>query len=696
MRSPKRVGRYLLAAAFGVSSFLILCTTVQGADVTLTVVDQYGVPISGSSVYVNGSTYPTGSTAALSTGSHTFYVYPLGSSTSDLTRMETRYVDEFTNSLVFEWIMQEVTLRIVDQHGVDHPKSYIRFFSHNIVASGETWPFPINDANVYPNLIGTTVNNYGMTLQISYGGLYRIEENITVNQTVDHIDFEWITQNVTLRIIDQHGVDLPDTYIRFYNHGMVASGETWPFPINDANVYPNLTGGIVNNYGMTLQIFYGALYRKEQNITINPSVDHIDFEWITVSGPLHVVDEFNVPLFGSSYKLLKKYHASGDYVTLPITDNDVYPTITGGTADGYYILVEPITVAGSDTFQFEVHPDAMLTPAWVEIDSESFGLRFILNIAPTVDAGGNLSILSSQQWITTILGIANDPDVGATLTYRWLEDGYEVLSPRPVLSDETAPLELGSLPLLPIGNHAFTIEVTDGLATVSDSMVLTVDNSPPEANTAGDITVALGADVTLNGCVADYDGDLLHYIWSEGETTYVDDYVNAMQGGDPVTLTPFTIVGGLPLGFHGLTLTVEDGINPAVTAILNVEVVDTEAPTLAPVATPSILWPPNHKMVTVVVQLNASDNSGETLDFTAEVTSSENADKDGDGHTIPDFTEPVIDAENGTVTVDLRSERAGGATGRVYTILISAKDSSDNVTTATLYVICPHDKGGGQ
>jgi hypothetical protein len=50
----------------------------------------------------------------------------------------------------------------------------------------------------------------------------------------------------------------------------------------------------------------------------------------------------------------------------------------------------------------------------------------------------------------------------------------------------------------------------------------------------------------------------------------------------------------------------------------------------------------------------------------------------------------VID---GPSAVRLRAERAGAATGRVYTITVECVDVAGNVGTATTGVTVPHDRG---
>ena len=63
-----------------------------------------------------------------------------------------------------------------------------------------------------------------------------------------------------------------------------------------------------------------------------------------------------------------------------------------------------------------------------------------------------------------------------------------------------------------------------------------------------------------------------------------------------------------------------DGINDSVTSDIEVNVVDTTVPTLAPVSNKYILWPPNHKMVDIIIESNANDNSG-VFTLSASITS---------------------------------------------------------------------------
>ncbi len=119
--------------------------------------------------------------------------------------------------------------------------------------------------------------------------------------------------------------------------------------------------------------------------------------------------------------------------------------------------------------------------------------------------------------------------------------------------------------------------------------------------------------------------------------------------------------------------------------------------TLAAVANPNILWPPNHEMVDIVIDVNVSDYAV----LRAEVTSNEPIDGSGDGDLAADWTEPVIheDEEAGTITItlQLRAERSGSGDGREYTVAITAfyGTSWDGTSCRRVYakIVVPPKKG---
>jgi hypothetical protein len=217
-------------------------------------------------------------------------------------------------------------------------------------------------------------------------------------------------------------------------------------------------------------------------------------------------------------------------------------------------------------------------------------------------------------------------------------------------------------------------------------------NQPPTAAPSGGGTYEINSPVALGGTVSDVDGDLLSYKWMEGTATLSgsEGSIVAPPGGAPAGLVPY-MISTLPLGEHTITLQVSDAINPAISQDIIVKIIDDIAPTLSPAPDKTILWPANHKMIPVTIFANASDNSGGAVNLSASVASNEPQEGLGDGDTPQDWTTPVINS--GIITLQLRAERSGKGSGRIYTITIVATDETGNASTATLNILVPHDKG---
>lgn len=246
------------------------------------------------------------------------------------------------------------------------------------------------------------------------------------------------------------------------------------------------------------------------------------------------------------------------------------------------------------------------------------------------------------------------------------------------------------------GSYKVTVTTSDSLGgSDSESITITVNavNAPPAAAPSGGGTYRVLTDITLGGQLSDYDGETLNYRWFEGGSQYCSGQVGSIAGGEAVELPPCAISGGLRVGSHAVTLEVSDSFNIPITASVTIEVVDTNAPTLAPQANRNILWPPNHNMEEISFVTNVWDESG-CYSLDARVSSNEPEDGLGDGDIGPDITTPVIDVESDAITIFLRAERDGRNDGRVYSIEIIATDCSGNVSNAIVEVSCPHDKKG--
>jgi hypothetical protein len=124
---------------------------------------------------------------------------------------------------------------------------------------------------------------------------------------------------------------------------------------------------------------------------------------------------------------------------------------------------------------------------------------------------------------------------------------------------------------------------------------------------------------------------------------------------------------------------------------------------------PHELWPPNHKYVTVAVDLDLGSMSLADSDVYAFASSDEPDNDKGDGNTTGDvngydgYSSPVDvsdtcgDVDNGhsACNVDLRSERSGTGDGRVYTIGLRVT-SEDGSRETECEVTVPHDQGNDE
>src|SRR6266446_6647949 len=132
-------------------------------------------------------------------------------------------------------------------------------------------------------------------------------------------------------------------------------------------------------------------------------------------------------------------------------------------------------------------------------------------------------------------------------------------------------------------------------------------------------------------------------------------------------------------------------VNPPIQTDIWSNVIQTSStpPGVSVSAKPSMLWPPNGKMVSVTVSGTIKDN-GSGIDPIGAMFSV----VDEYGIVQPSGRVTLGSGGNYSLNVLLQASRRGDdSDGRQYTITVTAKDSAGNKGSASTFVIVPHDQG---
>ena len=188
-----------------------------------------------------------------------------------------------------------------------------------------------------------------------------------------------------------------------------------------------------------------------------------------------------------------------------------------------------------------------------------------------------------------------------------------------------------------------------------------------------------GASGVVSVMVQDIDGDGLMVVWAiNGEPAAT----NVLAAGQTTNVITLSLTNMFAPGTNDVSVGVTDDGTNVVMCSSTIVAQDTTPPQIhSIVATPNILWPPNHKMRRVMVLVRADDACGPVLWRITDVTSNEEIDGDW------------IARPRGTL---LRAERDGNGAGRIYTLHIELSDAAQNTTNGTVTVTVPHDRGRGR
>lgn len=261
-----------------------------------------------------------------------------------------------------------INVKIIDQFGVNLPNAAVNIADIGIFDAPATVDIPVGsrDFTIYP-------------IKTLPGQLSRLEIREVTSATTE-IVFEWQTATFPVRVVDQNGVEIPGSGYRIIAlTGSIATGTPITLPVTDENIYPNMQGTWVNGYPFTvypIERLPGQLNRLQIR-EVTSATTEIVFEWIRAIGVIYIVDgsERMVPDSEVKVDFMGTFN-NCDTVSIPITDESIYPTLSGDRKNGYYITLYPgDIVPQSATGQFEVSTNNQITPLFITISGKQYGIR---------------------------------------------------------------------------------------------------------------------------------------------------------------------------------------------------------------------------------------------------------------------------------------------------------------------------------
>ena len=400
--------------------------------------------------------------------------------------------------------------------------------------------------------------------------------------------------------------------------------------------------------------------------------------------------------------------------------NSLLPTNSGWQLDNARFINDAGRVVGTGVFNSQ--------PQWYILDLGK------ANQAPVANAGTN-QIADCSSIVTLDGTSSSDPD-GDALTYEWSENGTVLGSTATLTTAFTA------------GIHTVTLRVSDACGdSALDTVVVTAgDTTPPTVSCPGSLTATsntvphlLPLVIASDNCTA-ANALIITQAPAAGSTASSSPYVvtvtvtdaagNAATATTTVTvttsgdttppvikyspkhlvlpansegktkvpdLTRFVIARDdttpakslrisqtpaadtlLELGTHIITVTVADGAGNTASRKVKLQVIDCTAPKIhSATATPNVLNPANGKMVQVEVRVTATDNCDAKPDCKIVYVRCD---------------EPTSRNDikiTGALSVQLAATKNAHGNGRIYTLIVSAKDDSGNTTYKQVTVSVP-------
>jgi hypothetical protein len=306
-------------------------------------------------------------------------------------------------------------------------------------------------------------------------------------------------------------------------------GTTWSSAVTYATSYPwTLTSG----YGT--KSVYALFEDNSGNWMTSPAtatIQYVSSLPVANAGTNQTLDPQDVILDGSASS-----NSGGQYLWTQVGTSPASVTINTPTSQkADFVGIK------AGTYQF------MLTCTNSGGSSSATVNVTINNVAPSVNAGSNMTINSGTQITLHATGADSNQD---SLTYTWSKvSGPSVTLPS--LTQQNITFTPATA-----GMYTFSVTCSDGVNTSAASQVIvTVNgtNHAPTANAGAEQDVTTGSTITLDGTGStDPDGNTLTYSWTEASSDPVKVTLSGASTAKP-TFVANTV------GNYNFNLTVNDG-----------------------------------------------------------------------------------------------------------------------------------------
>lgn len=284
----------------------------------------------------------------------------------------------------------------------------------------------------------------------------------------DTLTYQWTKvsgPSVTLPSLSQQNITFTPTNAGQYVFSVTCSDGTKTSAADQVNVTVNAVNDAPTaNAGVDQDVNKGSVVQLNGSGSSDPNGDTLTYAWTQISGTA---------------------------MTLSST-TAANPTFTASTVG---------------TFEFRL----VVNDGYVSSTADTVVIRVLSqNNAPVASAGSDLHAYVGDDVVLDASG-SYDPDLDG-LTYTWTQvtgASVQIINASTIQAFFTPTTS---------GTFEFKVSVSDGQATSTDNVIVTVDNvnQVPVAEAGSNITATVGSTVTLNGSASyDPDGSAVSYVWSQ-------------------------------------------------------------------------------------------------------------------------------------------------------------------------------------